>query len=76
MVNPTVLAGMAPARFPSCSRKVLQGAICSLLVGWGAGASAQAHPPGKPQASQAPLTQAAPAAAEAAEAAASRTPIV
>ncbi len=68
MVNPTVLAGMAPARFPSFSRKALQGAICSLLVGWGAGAPAQASPP--------PMTQAAPAAAAAAEAAASRTPIV
>src|SRR5260370_30118607 len=68
MVNPTVLAGMAPARFPSFSGKALQGAICSLLVGWGAGASAQA--------SQPPMTQAAPAAAAAAEAAASRTPIV
>lgn len=66
MVNPTVLAGMAPARFPSFSRKALYGAICSLLVGWGSGASAQAP--------QMPMTQAAPAAAAAAEAAAARRP--
>lgn len=62
MVNPTVLAGMAPARFPSFSRKALQGAICSLLVGWSAGASAQAVP--KASAAAAPAV-AAPASASA-----------
>lgn len=58
MVNPTVLAGIVPARFPSLSQKALQAAVCSLMLACGAGASAQEAAPSREAAAAAPAASA------------------